>query len=706
MSPRSGDRTILRTRRGVACAAVGGAALALACGGARAADAPAELSLEDLLKTEVSSVSRKTQRQFDAAAAVYVLTADDLQRSGATSLPDALRQVPGLDVAQQSAGRWSESARGFLGRFSNKLLVLLDGRSIYSPLYGGVLWEEQDIPLEDIERIEVVRGSGAAVWGSNAVNGVINIITRKARSTQGGQAAVSAGTRGDANGSVRYGGAVDDATEYRVWVSQAEHKLTAKDSLADDGTVARHGGFRLDRSLSGGARLSVSGEVHDVWSGELWYRPDTTQRPVAIATPPFFSQPAYTASVQGVDNFKGGSLQGDYQETFGRSEVEVLAYYEHSAVLSPYLIQDNRDTVDVEGQVRRVSGAHDVIAGASVRVSRDDLDPRWDQAVVDPEKATRHMVSAFVHDEWTLVPDRLRVTGGVRLEDTGGDRTSAQPNVRFAYTPDRDRTVWGAVAHAERAPARAEEAISFPLEVIPAGSGPNTGPLPLLVAFHSPSDGRLANESMDSTELGYRTRPRSDLSLDVAVFATRYRDLRAGPSTMQDCLFFTGFGPCANASLANPPLLVRTSSTTANTGDARTHGVELAADWHPVEWWRVQFAYSYLRLHTWEPASASPLADESASPRHNVVLRSSIDLARHVQLDGRLRYVSDLPASGVPGYTELDLRLAWRVRRDIELSVIGQNLLHPRHLESVGDDLPGVPFEMPRTLFAKARLNF
>lgn len=696
----------MRTRRDQAYARTAGILLALACAFARAADAPAELSLEDLLKTEVSSVSRKAQRQFDAAAAVYVLTADDLQRSGATSLPDALRQVPGLDVAQQTAGRWAVSARGFMGRFSNKLLVLLDGRSIYSPLYGGVLWEEQDIPLEDIERIEVIRGSGAAVWGSNAVNGVINIITKKARSTQGLQAVAAAGGRGDASGSLRYGGALDDATEYRVWASQAEHKSTSTNALADDGTTARHGGFRMDRSLSGGGRLAVSGEVHDVWSGEQWSRPDTSQRPVAIASPPFFSQPAYATSVQGSDNFKGVSLQGDYQETFGRSEVEVLAYYEHSGVLSPYLIQDNRNTVDVEGQVRRAFGAHDVIAGASARISRDDLDPRWDQAVVDPEKATRRLVSAFVHDEWTLVPDRFRLTGGIRLEDTGGDRTSAQPNLRFAYTPDHDRTLWGAVAHAERIPARAEEAISFPLEVIPAGTGPNTGPLPLLVAFHSPADGTLANETMDSVELGYRTRPRSDLSLDFAAFATRYRDLRAGPPTSQDCLFFTGFASCANASLANPPLLVRSISTTANTGYARTHGFELAADWRPLDRWRVQFGYSYLRLHTWEPATASPTSDEGASPRHNIVLRSSLDLARHVQLDGRLRYVSELPASGVPGYTELDLRLAWRVRRDIELALIGQNLLHPRHLESTGDYLPALPFEMPRTVFAKARLSF
>jgi len=693
-------------RRSAPAAAAMLAAVAIAATCARAADSPADLSLEDLLKTEVSTVSRKAQRQFDAAAAVYVLTGDEILRSGATSLPDALRQVPGLDVAQLSSGRWAVSARGFTGRFANKLLVMLDGRSIYSPLYAGVLWEQEDVPLEDIDRIEVIRGAGAAVWGSNAVNGVINIITKKARSTLGNEVALAASTRRDGSGYVRHGGEIGDSTQYRIWASQSEHKPSYSVAGTDDGSTGRYGGFRLDSALSGGGRVTVSGEVHDVRSGDQWWQPDLSQVPTPIASPPFFALPTYTRSVQAFDVLSGANLLGHYEGRIAGGEGEILAYYEHQRLLAPFLIEDVRDTVDLDAQSRYILGTHDVILGAGIRDSRDDLLPRASAMTVVPQHGNERLLSLFAHDEWTLVPDRFRLTGGVRLEKTTGDRTSAQPNLRFAFTPDTDRTVWGAVAHAERIPARAEETISFPVGVFQPNTQSNPGPLPVSANAHAPADGDLANEVMDSAELGYRARITSDLSVDVAAFSNRYRDLRAGPASVMDCLFLTGFAPCANASLANPPLLVRANWQTANTGVAYTHGIELSADWHPLDWWRLQFNYGYLRMHTFDTASGSPLTEEGGSPRHNVGLRSSLNFGRHVQFDTRLRYVSEIPASGVPGYTELDARLAWRVRRDVELSLVGQNLLHPRHLEAVSDYLPSVPLQISRIAFVKARFDF
>jgi iron complex outermembrane recepter protein len=663
------------------------AALLLAPAPARAQAAleVTQMSLEDLMNIQLTTLSRKPQRLTDTAAAAYVLTADDIQRSGATNLPDALRLVPGLEVERIGSGRWAVSARGFNGRFANKLQVLIDGRSVYAPLFSGVFWEAEDVLLEDIDRIEVIRGSGAALWGANAVNGVINIVTRSARSTQGTLVTALAGDEDRYQTSLRQGAQLDNDSAIRFWAKAGERRdlLDADGRPAAHPWVYRRAGFRLDRDLVGGAVLMVNGSLHQGSSGEDLLVPQLTA--------------PYIRVVPAEQSNRGVSLVGRYQwRQPGGGLASLQAAVDSNEVGLGGTLRDRWHTFDLDFQHQQALGElQDVIWGLGYRHTTDRFDPRGDLITFTPAGRTSEVFSAFVQDEWRVVPQSLQLIGGAKIEHNNFTGFAFQPNLRALWTPAPRQTVWAAISRAVRTPSRAERDAATRLFVEPPMTVNNPSPLPVLT--ESQSNDQLMAESVLASELGYRWQLDTGLSVDLAAFRSRYRDLRSAASLGADLAFENGVPYVQNRII------------TANTLGAISRGLDLSVDWHALPGWRWQASYSHLKLHATRNGDAAADNDaatlEGNAPRFQASLRASIDLPRNQQLDLRLKRVGERGAVGIPAYTELDLRYAWRVTTQFEVSLVGQNLLG-RHLEAGSDPLPSQRREVPRAAYVKLRWQF
>lgn len=649
---------------------------------------PGDLSLEDLLKADVQTASRKVQHIQDVAAAVYVITRDDIERSGVTSIPEALRMAPGVDVARSASGNWAVSARGFNGRFANKLLVLMDGRSIYSPLFSGVMWEMEDTLMEDIERIEVIRGPGAALWGANAVNGVINIITRHSRDTLGTMVAVGAGTADRGSVAVRHGMKVGNG-DLRLWAKSMTYaKSEALDgSTGNDYFRAWRAGFRGDWSLGEGRRLTVSGAASDETLGDRLYFPSVLS-PIGVA-PTDMKQLGHSANLLARHEW----LWPD------GSDAALQAYIDRTKVDLIGLIAQQRDTVDLDFQHRpHLGGAHDVVWGLNYRESKDHVTTGGIFNIM-PERRDWRLGSAFVQDEITLRPDALKLILGARLEHNNFTGFEPQPNARLIWTPTPQQTWWGAVSKAVRTPSRAEEDAQVDRAVTPAN-----GPMPAVLLRSLPAiDHRLDSERVTAIELGFRQQFTPQLALDVSAFDNRYDRLRAAQ--------------LGAASFEFSPVPHAVQDIVVNNGvQAHTTGLEVALDWRVSRMWRVQSAYSTIWINAWssipDPITmASASAMEFSAPQHQLSLRSQLTLSNRSQFDVWLRYVSDLPSSNaalpaVAAYTTLDMRYAWQPRPGLELSLVGQNLLHRQHAEIVSDLLPSQALQVPRAVYVKAKWQF
>ncbi len=420
-----------------------GLLLALPCIAQGAESPPADLSLEELLKVEVQTASRKSQRLQDVASAVFVISREDIERSGATSLPEVLRLAPGVQVARLANNRWAVSARGFNGRFANKLLVLMDGRSIYSPLFSGVLWEMEDTLLDDVDRIEVIRGPGAALWGANAVNGVINIITRNARDTRGTLAVAGAGSEERSFGALRHGFAAGEGS-VRLWAKgfSRDESVDLSGNRGNDDWHAARAGFRGDWNANAGSRLTVSGSIYNSPTGDRWNVPSVTSPSGAIAT----------------DIEQGGSganllLKHEWLPADGSAST-LQAYVDRTEIDVIGVLGERRTTVDLDFQHRLApGGAHDVIWGLSHRQSRDQIRSGPLISIL-PDHQTYQLTSAFVHDEITLQPERLKLALGARLEHNNYTGLEPQPNARLIWTPTAHQALWGALSRAVQNPVK------------------------------------------------------------------------------------------------------------------------------------------------------------------------------------------------------------------------------------------------------------
>jgi iron complex outermembrane receptor protein len=579
-----------------------------------------KLSLEQLMEVDVTLVTRRPEPVSTAAAAISVITAEDIRRSGVTTIADAIALADGMHVARFNNGTWAISARGFNQNTANKLLVMVDGRTVYSPLFSGVFWNTADYVLEDLERIEVIRGPGATLWGANAVNGVINIVTRSARDTHGTFVSVGTGNEDPGLVEARYGGgtAVHWRT-YAKFVARDAQKRADDESSGDDLTRGQVG-FRMDGGApDGGASWVFRGDVLHSRVG-LPDRPD--------------------------GEFTDANLQGRWAHVGSAGRLQVQSYYRHEYRRVPLQLTHRLDSFDIDVQNDvRLGRRHALIMGAGARVNHDRT---HGSAVIhfEPDRRTYPLFSAFAQDEFALRPT-IALTAGLKIEHNTFSGADWQPNVRARWTLPRRQTLWTAVARATRRPTRFDDDI-----VVSAANG---------LALVRGSDD-FESEKLTSWELGYRAQPSHVVSFDATGFAHSFDDLRSQEAPLAGVI----------------PLVV------GNTLEGRSAGIELGVNVQPIPAWRTHVGYTYLDTTIDRAPGSRDVSggvNEANDPHHVFSIRTTVDLPRNIEADVWLRGVGALPNPVVPGFVELNARLGWRATRTVDLALIGQDLLHDRHPE-------------------------
>ena len=628
------------------------------------------LTLEQLVNVQVTSVSKKETDLFASPAAIAVITQDDIQRNGFTSIPDALRMVPGIDVAQVNGSEWAVSSRGFNNQFADKLLVLVDGRSVYTPGFSGVVWELQDMVMEDLDRIEVIRGPGAALWGDNAVNGVINIITKSAKDTQGGLVSTSFGSDEQSITSLRYGGQLSTNLFYRLYL-----KYESEDGFANsagnrmpDGWDALQGGARFDWEPNPNDRFTLQGDYLAAYIG------GTAQVPL-LAAP-------YMTNISMVNAKSDGNVVGRWTHDFSpSSRLTLQMYYDH-AVEPDVQIPSTLDVYDFDLQHRFALGERqDIIWGAGLRDSENDSPPSFNLTFY-PQRSYTQIYSVFAQDDATVVPERFHVILGTKLDHNTYTGFEIQPSGRLLWTPSEKQTVWMAVSRAVSTPSQVYEASRYNQSAFPAGGVPG-----LVSLFGNPN---FKSEQLLAYEAGYRFEPARSWSFDLTAYYNVYHGLQAYQ------MGAPYFEPTPVPHLVFP-------ETAENLVSGETYGAEISAQWKPLDYWRVAASYSWLhmRLGPINPTSASA----GDSPQNQFQIRSYLDLCHNVDFSSAVSYVETLPNQNVASYVRLDLGLNWRVNQSWDIGVFGQNLLQNSHVEFGSYRTPQLT-EIPRSVYAKITYKF
>jgi iron complex outermembrane receptor protein len=614
------------------------------------ADALAQLkrmSVDELLNVEVTSVSRREEGLRRAAAAVAVLTREDLRRSGATSMPEALRGVPGLHVARQNSTTWGVSARGFSSVNSEKLLVLSDTRSIYTPLFSGVAWDVQDYLLEDVERVEVIRGPGAALWGSNAVNGVVSITTRDARDTHGDYLEAGVGDFERYWLGARHGAQTAGGKHYRVFARYFDRDSTHSAAVSEDDARLGHLGFRMDWDAAAESAWTVQG---DAYAGEIGQLAPTVE---------VIGRPGPTGQL--TSDVSGGNLLARWRhQGRGDSEWQWRAYYDVTRRDDPSFI-DTLHTADVDLQQRLTLGRHGVVWGVAGRLTSNTNQSRGVFAV-EPEDSDDLLISGFVQDQ-IAISDSLALTVGSKFEHNDFSGFEVQPSIRASWTPDARHNLWLATSRAVRVPTRLER------DVAVDASDPAGNPV-----FRLLGNRDFEAEELIAYEAGWRWQPRDELWVDLALFHNDYESL---VSLEVGDPFLDGTGRTII------PVLNR------NLGRGHSRGAELLVEWQPVEHWRLSASHSAIDLDL-----DSPGLDlnrnvwlEGSTPRGMTALRSwysrgTFELDAQLRHHTRIRRLSaDISGQGIDAYSSLDVRLGWRLSEEWRLSLVGQNLLDDEHVE-------------------------
>ncbi len=669
----------------ILCLAVG--VCAIATSELEAGATLAELSLADLSLVRLTSASRKPESVAETASAVFVLTAEDIRRSGATSIPEALRNVPGVEVVRANDNDWYVSIRGFNEETENKVLVLIDGRTVYSPIFSGVFWYEIDLVMEDIERIEVIRGPGAAMWGANAVNGVINIITKHTRDQQGAVVSVTAGTLDRASIATRFGDKVGDDAYWAAWakvfsreqLDPDRNPIELNSRLADDWeSVAL--GFRYDWDPATPNLLSIQGSWHEVQANESFRR--------LYMVPPYSDIATYR---------RRGNLYhllARYaHRTSADSEWSIQAYTDgdHSEFGNADL---NYQTYDLDTQWRFPVGArHDIVCGAGYRFLTDELTthPEWGVTFFNPVKREQHLVSLFAEDEITVIPRKLDLRLGTKVEHNDYTGWEVQPSARLNSRLSPHHTLWGAVARAVRTPARLDSDVSGNAAFLP----PSALPPPLqgagLPGSHEIAEGDPESEELTAYEIGLRYHPGSRFWLDTAIFYNEYEKLRS----------FAVLTP-GYVLAADPPRYVfRVAPNNGKKG--YSYGAELGSTWRVFDSWALVGSYTYIEIDLETRPGALDIpgvtAVEGNSPRHRFSVQSQWDITRALECDLTVRFVDDIEGVGAEDYATFDLRLAWRPSDQLELALVGQNLAEEWHHEFR-------VYEVERSAYAKMTYRF
>lgn len=640
-----------------------------------------DLSLEELMDIEISSVSKRAQPLSRIPAAVHVISAEHIRRSGAANIPEALRLAPGVHVARFSNNRWSVSIRSFGGRFASKLLVLQDGRSLYSPLFSGVFWEFNDIPLELVERIEIVRGPGASLWGANAVNGVINIITRNAASAQGTQVSAAAGTELHGGLFASHGLALSDTTHLEVHARShyVEPSSTPEDGRARDFWRTRQAGFRLDGKAAAD-RFRLQGSVRDSMTGEHFMMPAQAGRiPFLPANPS--NELAYLLGRW--DHVADGGVTHSVQAYVEQSDMDIV------------IAREQRTTFDIEYQQQQRLGERvDFIWGAGWRHKRDEVvggAPRFPSRFDSP-RDRNDLFNLFAQGEFQLVPERWALTLGARVDRPDDARLAFQPNARLLFTPDSTHSLWASAARAVRTGSRGERTVSGQLPAKPLES-PLTldGNTYTRLAPRINGNPDFGHEYLDALDLGWRASWSSRLSTELAAYHYRYDDLRHAHR---------------GALIPLTPGVLTQTLTLDSTERARVSGIELSTQWRPTDAWDLAASLSMSRMS--HVSVEGPTEFTEGTPERIFTLRTGYAISPTLQWDAWLRHASATqtyafqPALRVDPYWTLDMRLGWKASRELELSLVGQNLLDHRHLEAINEPLPSMIHEVERGVYLRA----
>ncbi|HET9404823.1 MAG TPA: TonB-dependent receptor [Burkholderiales bacterium] len=593
----------------------------------------ADFSLEQLANIEVTSVSKQAERLTDAPASIFVITNDDIRRAGVRTLPEALRLAPNLQVARVNATKYAISARGFNNAIGNKLLVLIDGRTVYTPLFSGVFWDQQDVMLEDVERIEVISGPGATLWGANAVNGVINVITRAAKDTQGALVSLGLGNR-DEGAAFRYGGKLGESGHYRVYGKSAELQNTkrANGTSVTDGWQMGQIGFRADWRHAGDG-FTLQGDTYSGKS-EFLITPTVVVPPITVS---------------------GTNLLARWtRQLSDGSDIRLQAYVDHTDRDDPLFFRPRADIFDIDFQHGIPLGAHKVLWGGGYRHARDDVGAGIAFSRFIPENSRLEWMNLFVQDEIRLTA-KLDFTAGIKLERNDYTGWEFLPSLRFAWKPQDQRLVWGAVSRAVRAPSRFDRDVFFP----PAGpfvirGGPN-----------------FVSEVANVFEVGYRAQPSRVLTYSITAFRHDWERLRSATSQPAPIFF-------------------------VNENEGFVNGVEAWATFQPTRSWRLSGGFTTLH----EKLSPRPGNNETLAndPDHQWMLRSMFNLTERHEFDVMIRRTGSLPFQRVPAYTAVDARWGWHVGRNTEVSLTLQNLFDREHAEFGA--APGRS-EFGRSLFLK-----
>jgi iron complex outermembrane receptor protein len=657
--------------RGRVLGALFAVALPLAKAGDADTNAPilTNLTFDQLSEIKIVSASKRSETASEVPAAVRVVTSEDIAASGATSIPQALRLVPGLNVAQINGSDWAIGARGFQSQYANKLLVLMDGRSVYTPTFGGVFWDMQDYFLDDLDRIEVILGPGGAIWGANAMNGVINVISKSAKDTQGGLVYGGGGSNPQALGGGRYGWKVDDDIYARVYTKYILNNSmnTPGGGSAHDPSQSSQTGFRVDGDRHSRTTWTVQGDTQ-------WGQGDQPLNLPSLTAPPSYSRP----NNHGIDTY-AANLMGSSTTTLSPdSAVHLKAYYDFAQ--RDWAISDtSTHTVDLEAQHTWTGwNRHKLDTGMGGRFVQIDSGNAWAEV---PGSYDTQLISGFIQDEFTLIEDQLTLTTGIKVEYDNHSGVAPQPSVRLAWFPRPNQTVWAAWSMAIRKPSEMELAGQLDAAVYPP-------------AFRTMGNDGVDPEQLSAYELGWRWEPTKRWSFDTSIFYYHYDDL-------------ISYGLQDPIQQTNPIPAVIIPSPTQNGVRGHAYGGEVAVQWRPVDRWHLRAAFSCLQiqLEAYKPDPINFVGDETTSPRRTASLSSSLAVTHDVDFDTALRFVDEVIYYNIPSYVELDVQLRWRIRRNVALALVGQNLLQPQHGEYT-QSLIHQNAEVPRGVYAKVTVKF
>jgi iron complex outermembrane receptor protein len=626
------------------------------------------LSFENLGNI-ITSVSKRPEDSFKSAAAITVITQEDIRLSGATHIAEVLRGVPGLEVARVDSSNWAITSRGFNDVFANKLLVMVDGRTVYTPLFSGVYWDIQDVVLEDIDRIEVIRGPGAALWGANAVNGMINIITKKAEQTQGVYVSQLVGTQDRSITEARYGGTAGN-TAYRVYGKFADRMAT---ETLDHQNGNNHwdsgkAGFRADIDASPGRKLTVQGDFYDAGIHLNNYIPTSTA--------------PFTTVEPDKINSRGANVLARLTQKHGDGmESTFQAYYDYQSPSYGVLHQDI-NTIDFDYQTSwAYNDRNQFVWGAGYRLVSDDF-RGTPTLTLNPTSRDTSLYSAFLQDTITLVPKALDLTLGSKFEHNDYSGFEVQPSAKLAWYPTNNQTVWTSVSRSVRTPSRAEEDIRLNIAYDPTNA----------VMVQQRGIDAMKSEELIAYELGYRWRITPKLITDASVFYNDYNNLRT---------FEFGAPEVTSGGVVLP-------AEVKNLGKGNTQGFELATTWDVTSRWSLKGAYTYTELDLKNKPGSTDIVlaqEEGKIPKNQFNIRSNMQLTDNIEWTNTVYYVDKLPLYNVNDYVRLDTRLGWKIDNGIDLALVGQNLLENSHQE-FGAPLQGVANKIGREFYAKVTFKY